>query len=578
MARLRSVALASCAAFVACFIAGCPGGGDGDGGGGGSAPPRQFSVSPTSLSFSAASPNAATPSSQAVTATVTGINASTLFLRIDITGTAVVAVDNIVITGPDTGQMTVHVASPFDLGTGTHTGTLTVTACTTDINCSGPQLTGSPATVNVTYQVGAIPPIPNAIAPSVGTAGIPGEVIIRGSGFGPGTSVSFGVAAVPVTVMSSSEIRATYPALPAGPYDVIVTGNTAPFTGSLHLVEPATLVSDTLAYPTPPQNMRGLVYDARRDALIVGAGFSTPASNEVLRYTFSGGAWSAVPQSQGLPNLRGFALSLDGERLLAITDGSLVELNPASLAVQATTPRTTNLSTDPGSFLKSIVATNDGQALVVAGGPNFNQRWLYDVAARTFSIPISGQFAPAIGRPDDGSRVVLVEGGLSPAQPALQYSASSGLVSTTSLVLAHFHPVPGRLEDINAPVFDRSGSRMLVAGFGPDTFHAVYDANFSELGRVPSFGASWNTAAYALTPDGMLAFNLEIGTGICRMRAFDLVAPPGPGVQFPQIGPQIDLSPCPASRFDTPIRMIFNPPGDTLFIAGNTSISVVRLP
>jgi hypothetical protein len=576
MARLRSVALASCAAFVACFIAGCPGGGDG--GGGGSAPP-QFSVSPTSLSFSAAGPNAATPSPQAVTATINGINASTLFVRIDITGTAVVAVDNIVITGPNTGQMTVHGASPIALGSGTHTGTLTVTACTTDINCSGPQLTGSPATV--TYQVGAIPPLPNAVAPSVGTVGVPGEIIIRGNGFDLGTSVTFdgGIAPTFLTVMSASEIRAGYPALsPAGQHTVSVTGNTAPFDASLHLVDPGTLVSATLSFPSPPQNMRGLAYDARREALIVGAGFSNPATNEVLRYTFSGGSWSAAPQSTAtVGNLRGFTLSLDGERLLAITDNSLVELNPATLAVQATTARTTNLSTDPGSFLKSIVATNDGQALPVAGGPNFNQRWLYDVAARTFSVPFSGQFAPAIGGPDNGSRVVLVEGGLSPAQPALQYSASSGLVSTTSLVLAHHHPVAGRLEAINPPVFDRSGSLMLVAGFGPDVFHAVYDANFSELGRVPSSGAGWNTAVYALSPDGTLAFTLEIGTGVCRMRAFGLGTPAGAGVLFPQFGPEIDLSPCPASRFDTPIRMIFNPPGDTLFIAGDLSISVFRL-
>jgi hypothetical protein len=575
------MARAGCAALAAGVIAACSGGG----GGGGSAPP-QFTVSPTSLSFSAASPNAATPLSQTVTATVNGVNAGTLFIRIVVTGPAVANVTNPIITGPTTGQVTVLPAIPSVIGPGTHTSTLTVIACTTDINCSGPQLTGSPATVNVTYSVGAIPPAPNAVAPSVGTAGVPGEVIIRGSGFGPGTSVTFdaGIAATSLVVMSASEIRASYPALLAGPHAVNVTGNSSPFTGSLHMVQPGALVDATLNYPLPPQNMRGLVYDARRDALIVGAGFSTPASNEVLRYTFSGVAWSAVPQNAAtVANLRGFTLSIDGERLLAITDNSLVELNPATLAVQATTPRTTNLSTDPGSFLKSIVATNDGQALVVAGGPNFNQRWLYAVAARTFSIPFFGQFAPAIGGPDDGSRVVLVEGGLSPAQPALQYSASSGLVSPTSLVLAQFHPVPGRVEDINSPVFDRKGTRMLAAGFSGGVVHTVYDANFAELGRVPSGNVGVTTAAYALSPDGTRAYILEFGTGpsVCRLRAFDVSASAGVGMQFPETVPgfPIDLlaaGTCPASRFDTPIRILLNPPGDTLFIAGDLSIRVVR--
>src|SRR6185369_6193157 len=301
---------------------------------------------------------------------------------------------------------------------------------------SGPQLSGSPVVINVGYQVGAVPAPPNAVAPSVGTAGVPGEVIIRGSGFGPGTSVTFGagIAAGSVTVMSTTELRATYPALPAGTHAVTVSGNTVPFTSSLHLVDPGTLMSATLAYPAPPQNMRGLTFDARRQALIVGAGFSTPATNQVLRYEFASNAWQA-PLARALPDLRGFALSLDGERLLAITSDALAELNPVTLASQAMTPRTTDLDTE-GSFLKSIVAANDGQALIVSGGPNFNQRWLYTVAARTFSIPFGGvrtpgsQVAPAIGAPDDGSRVVLVDGGATPAKPALQYSASTGLVST----------------------------------------------------------------------------------------------------------------------------------------------------
>ena len=587
MSVMRTVSSACYAALIACFVAGC-----GGGGGGGSPPPPQFTVSPTNLSFSASGPNAATPPTQRLTATIDGVNAGTVFIRIVVTGPAVANVTNPIITGPTTGQATVVPASPAVLGPGMHSSIITVSACTTDINCSGPQLSGSPVVINVGYQVGAVPAPPNTVAPSVGTAGVPGEVISRGSGFGPGTSVTFGVgiAAGSVSVMSTSELRATYPALPAGTHAVTVSGNTVPFTSSLHLVDPGTLMSATLAYPAPPQNMRGLTFDARRQALIVGAGFSTPATNQVLRYEFASNAWQA-PLARALPDLRGFALSLDGERLLAITSDALAELNPVTLASQAMTPRTTNQDTDGGSFLKSIVAANDGQALIMSGGPNFNQRWLYAVAARTFSIPFGGvqtpasQHAPAIGAPDDGSRVVLVDGGVTPAQPAFQYSASTGLVSTTSLVLANFHGVPGRVENINAPAFDRKGTRMLVAGTTNNgtVFHAVYDANFAELGRVPSgpVGTTTTTAAYAISPDGGRAYILELTSGVCRVRAFDLSASPGPGVQFPEIaaGFPIDLQPsCPANFVSTPTRMILNPPGDTLFIAGSLLIRVVRLP
>lgn len=582
MRRIGAIARACCAALAACLIASCSGGGGGGGGGGS---PPQFVVSPTTLSFSAANPSAAQPPSQVVTATVNGVSANTLFVRVVVSGPAVTAVDNLVITGPNSGQMMVHVANPATIGPGNHASVITVTACTTDVNCSGPQLTGSPATINVAYQVGAVPPPPDAVAPSVGTANAQGDVILRGQGFTPGTTVSFGgTPAVGSIFLSSTEIHATYPALAPGAYAVTLTGSGAPFSASLQLVAAGGFATATIAYPLPlPQNMRGFVFDARRQTLVVGAGFSLPASNQVLRYAFNGTSWQTTPDAVTLANLRGFALSTDGEKLLALTNTTLVELHPVTLATQATTPRTTNLSTDGGSFLKSLVATNDGQAFVMSGGPNFNQHWLYSVAGRTFSAPFAGQFSPAIGGPDNGSRVVLVEGGLSPAQPVQVYSASSGVVTSTSVALAHDNPVPGRVEDINPPVFDRAGTRMLVAAFSGGEFHAVFDANFSELGRVPSNalvgGTPVDTASYALSPSADRAYTLEIGTGICRVRAFDLSgSAPGAGVLFPEIvtGFPIDLSSaCPGSSISTPIRMLLNPAGDTLFIAGNLSIRVV---
>jgi len=578
MSRMRGTALACCAAFVAYLIASCSGGG-----GSGGTPP-QFVVSPANLSFSAASPNDATPPSQPITATVNGVSANTLFVRVVVTGPAVASVDNLVITGPNSGRLSVHVASPSTIGPGSHASVITVTACTTDINCSGALLTGSPATINVAYQVGAVPPPPDAVAPSVGTANVSDEVIIRGRGFVPGTLVSFGsTPASTSTVVSATEIHATYPPLPAGIYQVALNGGATAFSGSVTLVQPNTLTgATTLNYPSVVQNMRGLVYDARRQALLVGTGDSNPGANKVLRYTFNGAAWNPASLNQPLPDVRGLALSLDGERLLAITDTAVVELDPVTLAPRTTTTRTTNPAGGIPLFLKSIVATNDGKASIVSGGQNFNQRWLYDVAARSISIPFSSQFQPVIGGPDNGSRVVLVEGGLSSPQPVLQYSASSGLVSTTSFNLQQNSPAAGNLEDINPPVFDRRGTRMLVFGATNTSgfAHTVYDPNFTALGKVPSGFPGTTTAAYALSPDGARAYILELGTGVCRVHAFDLGAPPVAGGLFPEIvvGFPIDIAPCPADFDSKPTRMLLNPPGDTLFIAGTLSIRIERLP
>jgi hypothetical protein len=571
---MRTVALAACCAIAVCLVAACSGGG---GGGGGS--PPQFVVSPTSLSFSAAGPNDVTPPSQAVTATVNGVS-GTLFVRVVVTGPAVTAVDNLVITSPTSGRLSVHVASPATLGPGSYASVITVTACTTDINCSGAQLTGSPATINVAYQIGAVPAPPASVTPSVGTTNVSGDVILRGSGFTPVTSVSFdGLPAVSFTVLSSTEIRATYPALTAGTKTVALNSGAIPFSASLQIVDPAGFTRTTLPYPSPIQSMRGLAYDAANRALFVGNNFSAlTGGNQVLRYVFSAPNWQA-PVAAGVANLRDLALSPDGGKLLTITDAALVELDSVSLVAQpAKFPPPPVGGLPPGDHLKAIVAANDGQAVVVGSGSSFDPRWLYAIASRTFTSPGPDVYShPVAGGPGDGSRVVLIQGGVSPAQPVRQYSASSGLFST-AVPLAHFPGVAGNDENVNPPAFDRSGSRMIVLAFGNTDFVGVFDANFSELGRLPAVAGS-TIRGYALSHDGKRAYVLDVGAALCQVRAIDLsVAPPGAGNPFVGgvVGAPVDLSAsCPAPNFESPVRMLLDPSGTTAFVAGQVSIAVV---
>jgi IPT/TIG domain-containing protein len=582
-AGISTLALAGVAALVACLVAGCHGGGD--------APPpnastagQQFIVTPANVGFAAAAPGSPIPPARTVMATVSGQTPQTLFARLVVTGNAVDATTSTVeILNPTQARITLRPASPAVLGAGKFTSTITIIACSTDTTCASAQIGGSPATVSVAYQVGVQTPPPESLAPSVGAASVPGDVVLRGTGFGSVSSVTFGgTAATDVTAMSDSEIRATYPALAAGTLAISLNGGSGavPFGQSLTLVPAGTLAAATLAYSTPPQNMRGLAFEPVTQTLFVGVGLATATGNLVLSYTFANGAWQ-LPQSANVANLRNLALSLDRSRLLALTDTSVVELSPATLIVQATTNPTDVNTTTPDAFLKGIVATNDGQAFITSSSPTTTgQHWLYNVAGRSTTGPFNSYAFPETGGPDNGTRAVLVQGGA--AQPVRQYSAFTGQVGPLPLSLSHFHPVAGRVENINLPAFDRNGNRMLVAGFSGGAFHAVYDANGDELGRVPSGDLTATTAAYAISPDAARAYILQIGAGICRVRAFDLRTPPGPGVQYQEvtvIGFPINLSPnCPSSAFDAATRILVNPPGDTLFIAGNLSIRIVRLP
>jgi len=592
MAGMSAIARAGAAALVvACFLAGCHGGGDG----GTTTPtsPQQITASPLNIGYSAPNPGSPPPQARTVLVTVTP-NSGTLFFRILPTpGNAAVSVDTIQMNGNNQVRFTVRPALPSTVGAGNHASVITVAVCNTDANCSGAQINGSPITIDVGYQVGFVPPPapppppPQSLAPSVGAASQAGNVVLRGSGFSQVNSVSFGAApAFDFTVMSDTEIRATYPALAAGalPISLSASGVPVPFSQSLTLVPAGTLAAATLAYTQQVQNMRGLAFDPVTQTLFVGIGLTSPTSNQVLAYTFASGAWQ-LPIPARVANLRNLALSLDRTRLPVLTDTTVVDLNPATLAQQAL-PTTLTAVADP--FLKGIVATNDGQAFIVSSSQTATgQHYLYNLAAHTFTGPTASYSSPEVGGPDNGTRAVIVQSG---AQTVQQYNAFTGLVSATPLVLAHFHPVAGRQENINLPAFDRDGNRMLVAGLsGGTAFHAVFDANFSELGRVPSTdvvsGNQVNTAAYAISPDGTRAYILQIGaSNVCRVRAFDLTVSPGPGALYQEVtvvGFPIDLSPisnCPSSGFDQATRILVNPPGDTLFIAGNQKIRVVRLP
>ena len=578
---------AGAAVLVACLVAGCHGGG-------GDAPPpnpstagQQFIVTPANIGFTAAGIGSPTPPTRNTTATVTGPAGGTLFARLVITGNAVDPnTSSVTILNPTQARVTLQPRSPAVLGLGKFTSTVTIIACSTDTTCSGAQIGGSPATVNVEYQVGVQTPPPESLAPSVGAASVAGDVVLRGTGFASVTSVSFGgTPASDFTAMSDSEIRATYPALAAGTLPISLASGLGPvaFGQSLTLVPAGTLAAATLAYSTPPQNMRGLAFDPVTQTLFVGVGFSSPTNNQVLSYTFAAGLWQ-LPQQATAANLRNIALSLDRTRLLALTDTSVVELSPAALIVQATTLPTDVNTTTPDAFLKGIVATNDGQALITSSSPTATgQHWLYTVggvAPHTITGPLNSYAFPETGGPDNGTRAVIVQGGA--ALPVQQYNAFTGVVSASTFSLSHFQPVAGRVENINLPAFDRNGNRMLVAGFNAGTFHAVYDANFDELGRLPSGDLTATTAAYAISPDAARAYILQIGAGICRVRAFDIRQPAGPGVQYQEVttvGFPINLSSsCPSSAFDQATRILVNPPGDILLIAGNLRISVVRLP
>jgi hypothetical protein len=69
----------------------------------------------------------------------------------------------------------------------------------------------------------AVAPSVTAISPSTGSTARPTPVMISGTGFLAGATVTVDVMALSVTVVNSTTITAIAPAHPAGPVDVVVT-------------------------------------------------------------------------------------------------------------------------------------------------------------------------------------------------------------------------------------------------------------------------------------------------------------------------------------------------------------------
>jgi hypothetical protein len=228
MTLIRTARLLVPSGLAALLIA-C-GGGGGYGGGGGDSSRASLSVSPASLTFSAPSVRAGPPPTQVVTGTVTGKISGNLYINVSLNGT-VVSVPGVTITGSNTGHAQVIPAMPSTLGPGSHTDTITVRACTTDINCTSGQLAGSPRTVSVTYTVNGLRVQPASL-----------QFAINDASTNADTSRQVQVAGFPANGTWTATSNAAWLTVPS---QGSLTGGTGMVTASLNQAQLDTLANDS---------------------------------------------------------------------------------------------------------------------------------------------------------------------------------------------------------------------------------------------------------------------------------------------------------------------------------------------
>jgi hypothetical protein len=568
----------------------CTACGGGGGSGGGSPPPpaAEFSLSTTSMSFVSTQRFAATDP-QPVTATVDTSGAGTLYIIVKIAGDAVKSVDNFAISNSTSGSANVNPQDASKLTPGTHQSTLTVTACLNSPDCSSGQLRGSPQNIAVSYNVQTPTVQGNIVAPRIAISNLAGDVIIRGANFSGVTSVSFGAtAAASFSVTSTTEIHASYPPLAAGTYAISINGGAIPFSASLAVTDPQPYTAAALAYPgvaPTPGYVDRPKYDAERKTIYVVLKDPVQGSNNrLVSYTFSNGAWGS-PQVAAIPDLYDVALGPSGAFLYGWADLSILEIDPATLAINATypTPAILDLGLLP-YFIKGLSSVNDGYAIVSLGfsGTGAAPLYMFSTRDHTFT-PIWADTDVGSPNLDNRDHVDVSADGAT----ALVGSVYSYQPSTDDFILKVF--THGYQNNNQPPpvLMDNKATRFSLSGIpdqnGPNLWYTeVYDVQYNLLGRISepaSMTPPIGDMLGAVSPDGTRDYVLHVDFTQNAVTAFSVydIGPSTPGTGFAQIGATVAVPPMAMTRFDAGVATV-TPDGKTLLVGADNFLFVQPVP
>ncbi len=403
----------------------------------------------------------------------------------------------------------------------------------------------------------------NHVSPYVAYQGDSGNVIIRGEEFSQVTvqGVRFGAhAADSFTVVSPTEIRATYPAsIPLGRHRIQLQSDFDAVRefAELVVVDAPAFAATVLQYPSSQERaVNALIYDAERASIAVSTYVLGPT--ELVHFSSSNGAWQQ-PTAIALTNNFGLALSTDASEWIAGADKTVVHIDADDLTTVATV--TTPLFPSGTLWVAEMATANDGQ-VAMFGDVTYgcgSALMLYDVRKRIFSQPDYTACRGNIGGSSDGSRLLI-------ANQFPEFSTDDVLsldVSTGTLTPTGVHMFTGA-----QPQLDRTGSRIVL------NRTSVYDGQYSYLGALPA-----TTLAVVLSPDGDRAYTYD-QSGL--MRTYDLVGAPIQG-SFQEIGVGTALAGQPgldreALYTDAAVMMTITPDGNTVFIAGSDAVIVQPTP
>ena len=352
-----------------------------------------------------------------------------------------------------------------------------------------------------------------------------------------------------MSVISDTEIHASYPSLPPGSYPIAIDSGSVAYNASLKAITPPAFAAALLPYPVPtPFGIRGVTYDPERSALYVtidqGGG-----SLLALRYAFAGSTWGS-PTQLALNGLQQVSVSPDGTKLLVAIETtnpmtlSLVELDPVTLAQTGSTAFPDNILQPVVTPGAQFAYSNDGNAIVFAAG--MTTLWVYGTASRRFTPLGDGTCGP-VGS-GDGSAVMLCGDA--------EYVASTGTIR---------HPPQGGVGGAQISA-DLTGSKFAAT-------YGVWGPDGQMLGLpLSTVGVIINLAGTRLY--GMQDYSLDPQP---RLHTFDLTAAPVSGF-YPELGTPLMLAGDTGVGSSAYPALAITPDGATVFVAGANGVAVQPVP
>jgi hypothetical protein len=391
-----------------------------------------------------------------------------------------------------------------------------------------------------------------------------------------------------VTPVHGSEKRLSHPPLPPGTYQVRIRNAQGVIIdrskAHLFVYDTPAFPAATLQYPAAAQTqVRQLLFDPERNALwvMVDHPASGVSASQILRYTWSGGAWSGPAVMRTGP-VSGMGLSANGQTMYVSSraetlNGSyavndLMLTDPATLQARSTLHPATS-----GTDFQSFAFDSLGQMYTMETSRELTGAWpAYILVIR------GGEFAPLSFGP--GSPPSFARGFVAGSANGSRvlFGGESGnfhLVDGSQNGSSPLPPPSLQSLRLTDAMLDRDGERALLHTFDGDL--PIYSRSWQLLGALPTkrFGglgpASAATFSAVIAPNGTEAYTY---TWAGTLRRFDL-AQATAGGEFQSDGSAVPMSADPGLNNGlNNVLMAITPDSKTLFIAGGTQIVVVPLP